>query len=127
MGAFCCSCCRSSKPEEKAVIHTLQKTKTGNIINEKIVRKFVTQEEQNILKKQTFDLKILLSPPYNSFDKITNYLYLTGFGGINAQNLKNHNIKHVLNVTYELPYYDVPGYECIKIPVRINCFLRVLL
>ena len=137
MGNFCC--CFGSKPK-KSTSQTkrlkelsplkraklMKKTMNGKDINQEIHTKLISRAQQNLLRKTTYELDVLLSEPYNLFSKITDNLFLTGVGGINAENIKDNNIKHIINVTYELPIYNVPGVESIKIPVKI-CFDKLSL
>ncbi len=64
--------------------------------------------------------KLILNPPFSCFSRFTEHLYLTGIGGITLENLKQHNIKLVVNVAQEVPNYSPPppGVLYYKYPVR---------
>ncbi len=64
------------------------------------------------------DIKLVLSEPFCEFTKVRDHLFLTGVGGIVKENIKNHNIKCIINVTFEAPKYSIRGIFSIRVPVN---------
>lgn len=65
--------------------------------------------------------RLLLRAPFSNFSCFSQQIYLTGWGGITLDNLKQYNIKGLFNVTYEIndPLSGIknPSIEHHKYPV----------
>lgn len=97
-------------------------TLTGHEIARNEVKKVLTNNEREKLikdQKTAPDFRLILSPPFNEVNKITDSLYLTGIGGLTKENLENLGFTLIINATYEWPNSSVEGIECIRVPVSI--------
>ncbi|CAG2120257.1 unnamed protein product, partial [Medioppia subpectinata] len=87
-------------------------------INKQIMKKLTTRAELHITRAESPEgLKLILSPPFNAVDKITDNVYLTGAGGMTRENIVGLRISCIINATYEVPNHDVKGLECIRVPI----------
>jgi len=129
MGSCCCSSKKSSsgitKLQKGSVLYKaslMAATLSGLNINTKATRKLMTtKDHQKILNDPNTpqDFKLIFSPPFNTVNKLTEFLYLTGIGGLTKETFDKLNINLIINATYEWPNTILDGVECIRVPVGI--------
>lgn len=58
---------------------------------------------------------VVAQPRFATMHQITEHIYLTGFFGINKEDLMANKIRFIVNVTGDKP--DMKGYETMRIDV----------
>ena len=115
----CFGCFRKDPKSDSALnkAKKMKKTKFNKTINRNALKKLITKKDQQKLSQQFFELKMLLTDKYSVFTEIIEKLFLTGIGGINADNISSKGIKCIVSVSFESSDYDLKGVQYIRIPV----------
>ena len=95
----------------------LKKTKNGKTINKRVRHRFDKKKDRQTFWERSFELRLILTDKYATFTKITQNVYLTGIGGIVEENIRQYDIKGIVNATWELSLYQIKGIESIRVPV----------
>ena len=75
-----------------------------------IMEMFMTNKERTVILNMTSvspSTRLLLSPPFSNFSSFNQQLYLTAIGGVTLDNLKQYNIKCLINVAEEIPALEL--------------------
>lgn len=98
----------------------MKTTPSGHKVCERVTKVLMPQKEADkILSAPDTpdDFKTIFGPPFNACNKLKEFLYLTGLGGLTRENITEIGINLIINATYEWPCFDVPGITAIRVPV----------
>ncbi|XP_054159982.1 dual specificity protein phosphatase 21-like [Oppia nitens] len=129
---FCCGCCCDSGNNNNEFIDNFQQepgavergqhlvhTTRGYTICSRDYDCLPTSHEiQELRKKLTKTTSYVYSRPFTEMSKITDYLFMTSFGGICEESIRKNKIAFIVSVTHETPLYKVDGIHNIRIPAE---------
>lgn len=99
-------------------------TKLGLSVNSVVTSSVLNRGEVEKLGSETStasdEVKLVLNKPFNEVSRITDFLYLTGIGGLTHENFDELHINLIVNATYELPLVETSKIISVRIPVSHN-------
>ena len=98
-------------------------TLSGHKINSKVfhnINDIMNEKNAKEVRKDPHtnpDFKLVFSPPFNKCQRLLDYLYLTGVGGLTKENLIRYKITLIINATYEWYSLQTKTITTYRIPV----------
>lgn len=106
-----CCCCLPNK--KKSALGKNESSICSPVVRSKLAMEaFLTNKERTAIindPSTSVHLKLLLSAPFSNISAFDERVFFTGIGGITLDNLKQYNIKCLVNVAEEIRSISIPS------------------